>query len=908
MRKKPSFLFAPYKSLGVHTTAVRPAIFYNSHKKKPYVSIYCPISNTLAEYNGTKLRLISVSDCLPADITAVAVNSRDSRHGIYVAAGEAIYCLTFCRKVDRVIKLKCKVKFMIVLGENLIIVDFDNGLRVVNIESGDESLHLEGDDSFVVTSLLHPATYINKVVLGSSKGSLRIVNVRSGKVVHQFTKLGDSSIDVLEQSPVFDVLALGCGNGDVILHNIRTDERILSFRHDKAISAIGFRNDGAPTMTTADVGGNLAVWDLEKQELAGKITKVHTGPVTQLYFVTGEPIMISTSADNSMRVWVLDAADGMPRQLNILEGHAAAASAVEFCTKTEVVTASLDGSIRKHSIAFNGMREKLGDAGVMSRADAKKKKRDLGTIKMDPVVNISIGFSREAAWDNILCRHLDSLPVSTWTTRKKTMGKHKLVHPRFTENSALFHATATATCISPCGNFAFIGYSTGHLDQFNIQSGRLIKSFGEVVKMNDSGVEEKSGKAHTAAVTALAVDARGNELVSGSSAGELRFWDIRKGSCSATMKTRLRIEGCAQSPVSNLLAAVCTGEGKEGASVTIIDTLCRRVVRTFKEVGDVLKCITFSSDGKWLLTADNSSYVRVWELSTSHLIDVMLFEKPCIGLAFNETGQFLATIHEGEKAIEIWANKKLFAPQLNIKALAVTYRPKWEDNLEDFTDYDPLEELSEEEDMEDENEMDPELISFSGLPPSRWLNLAELSLIKERNKPTQPVRKPKQAPFFLTASSTLEGFEFDVPKEEDENEQRKALQAKRSLLEIESSFSSSLRRASSKEELLAVFEQLKRMSLSAIDFQLRSLPIDVLSQFFKMLLEVIKSRSDFELAQSYMSAAIRIHRSVLWNSEDDELSSVLEKLSLEVDEAWSPLDDLLNDNAAVVQWVKNALL
>lgn len=86
------------------------------------------------------------------------------------------------------------------------------------------------------------------------------------------------------------------------------------------------------------------------------------------------------------------------------------------------------------------MRVKLGDAGVMSRqrftfktfifslfrAEAKKKHRDLDTIKIDPVVDISIGFSREAAWDNILCRHNNSLIVSTWTSKKAKMGKHKV--------------------------------------------------------------------------------------------------------------------------------------------------------------------------------------------------------------------------------------------------------------------------------------------------------------------------------------------------------------------------------------------------------------------------------------------------------------------------------------------------
>lgn len=88
------------------------------------------------------------------------------------------------------------------------------------------------------------------------------------------------------------------------------------------------------------------------------------------------------------------------------------------------------------------------------------------------------------------------------------------------------------------------------------------------------------------------------------------------------MRTRLQIHGCAQSPVSSLIALKCLdSEGYHcfknllffhtGPSVAIVDVLCRRVVRSFKQVGKELNAITFSSDGKWLLTADNSCFIRV---------------------------------------------------------------------------------------------------------------------------------------------------------------------------------------------------------------------------------------------------------------------------------------------------------
>ena len=41
------------------------------------------------------------------------------------------------------------------------------------------------------------------------------------------------------------------------------------------------------------------------------------------------------------------------------------------------------------------------------------------------------------------------------------------------------------------------------------------------------------------------------------------------------------------------------------------------------------------------------------------------------------------------------------------------------------------------------------LVTLSTLPKSRWHNLQNLDIIKQRNKPTEPPKQPKQAPFFL---------------------------------------------------------------------------------------------------------------------------------------------------------------
>jgi U3 small nucleolar RNA-associated protein 21 len=53
-------------------------------------------------------------------------------------------------------------------------------------------------DQFSVSCVVHPATYLNKVILGSSQGSFQLWNLRTGRLVHPFDGWG-SPINVIKQ-------------------------------------------------------------------------------------------------------------------------------------------------------------------------------------------------------------------------------------------------------------------------------------------------------------------------------------------------------------------------------------------------------------------------------------------------------------------------------------------------------------------------------------------------------------------------------------------------------------------------------------------------------------------------------------------------------------------------------------
>ena len=96
-------------------------------------------------------------------------------------------------------------------------------------------------ENFLITCALHPATYLNKLLLGSSQGELQLWNLRTSTLIYTFKGWG-SKVESLAQSQAVDVAGVGLENGNVILHNLRLDETIMKFYQDWGpVISISFR-------------------------------------------------------------------------------------------------------------------------------------------------------------------------------------------------------------------------------------------------------------------------------------------------------------------------------------------------------------------------------------------------------------------------------------------------------------------------------------------------------------------------------------------------------------------------------------------------------------------------------------------------------------------------------------------
>lgn len=153
--------------------------------------------------------------------------------------------------------------------------------------------------------------------------------------IHKFSSsnllVGSSSaasttITSIAQSPAIDVLGIGFASGEISIFDIRADERLMRiFMREGGVRALSFRSgtfsflispravlfplitltfkDGQPILASASEMGHISLWDLGANgRLLHTVRGAHDGGITSLEWVPGQPVLISSGEDNSVKV------------------------------------------------------------------------------------------------------------------------------------------------------------------------------------------------------------------------------------------------------------------------------------------------------------------------------------------------------------------------------------------------------------------------------------------------------------------------------------------------------------------------------------------------------------------------------------------------------------------------------
>ncbi|KAJ3087296.1 hypothetical protein HK100_008407 [Physocladia obscura] len=517
-----------------------------------------------------------------------------------------------------------------------------------------------------------------------------------------------SPITCLVQTPAVDVIAIGMRDGRILLKNIKTDVAIRLFRQESAsaVTTISFRSDDAngiaPMMASGGADGAVFVWDLAKGQLIVRVSSssssnvgdAHFEAVHTCEFLSGQPVLVTASGDNAIKEWIFDGENGFPRLWKSRSGHRDPPNRVRFVgpDPTTIITSGTDGSLRKYST----IQDQRNIEFSQKSTDAKK----FSSTTEDGIPNQIIHFdacdSGNNDWDDIITVEANHHMVKSWKLKRGAIGKHQMA---VTDKSI-----AKTACISPCGNFAFIGSSAGGLDMYNLQSGRLKKTFPKT-------------NGHSKAIVGLAVDALSSKVISVSLDSFLKIWDIKKGTVLHSLELPTSISTLAFHKESNIAAVAC-----DDLCIRIVDIEFGKTVRELWGHHNRILDLSLSPDSRWLVSSGLDGSIKLWDIPTSGIAGSLKVD-PATSVSFSIDGNYIASSHVNSRGVVLWANTALFDVASSAVPIDLSVVPNEDDEDEIII-------ASREEINSDYEDVNEDLIKLSSLPLSRVQLLLNLESIQ----------------------------------------------------------------------------------------------------------------------------------------------------------------------------------
>lgn len=592
-------------------------------------------------------------------------------------------------------------------------------------------------------------TYLNKIFAGRKDGSVEIWNVSSGKLIYTILppSANSGSVTAIQPTPALSLLAIAYSEGPLTIHDICADRSIIQLNgglSKSAITSMSFRTDGhgagddgrkpGVMATAGPENGDVTFWDLNKGgRVMGILRGAHNPPldsdvivgggVGKVEFLPGQPVIITSGLDNSLKSWIFDETpfSPIPRILHSRSGHAAPVTKLQFLPTDAdgadaggkwLLSAGKDRSLWSWSLRRDGQSTELSQGNIKKKAKklgilanaslANEPSASIEDLKAPEITCIAMSLNRDGGmganpgsgaiwqkgshgnkkptdatasgvtgWESVVTGHKDDKYARTWFWGRKKAGRWA-----FETGDG---GNVRSVAISPCGTFAVIGSELGGIDMYNLQSGLHRQRFpsrltqAQAKKLKVQQIQEAEGTIQVSPISKRAFQpglGKHTKPVTGVIVDSLNKNII---SCSLDGKVKFWDFGTGNlvDEINWYPMAAISGMRYHAAndlvaltcddlSIRIVDIETKKTIRELWGCQGCINDICFSNDGRWVIAASKDCIVRVWDLPTGHMIDAIRMETQCTALAFSGTGEFLATTCEGQVGVNIWNNKTLF--------------------------------------------------------------------------------------------------------------------------------------------------------------------------------------------------------------------------------------------------------
>ncbi|BFG14350.1 hypothetical protein CerSpe_006240 [Prunus speciosa] len=901
-------IFEPFRAIGYTTSSVP----FSVQRLGTETFVTVSVGKAFQIYNCAKLSLVLVGPQLPKKIRALA----SYRDYTFAAYGNDIAVFKRAHQVATWSSHNAKVNSLLLFGEHILSVDIEGNLFIWAFKGIDQNLspvrHITLENNFSPSCIMHPDTYLNKVIIGSQEGPLQLWNISTKKKLYEF-KGWKSSICSFVSSPALDVVAVGCADGKIHVHNIRYDEELVTFAHSTrgAVTALSFSTDGQPLLASGGSSGVISIWNLEKRRLQSVIRDAHDGSILSLHFFVNEPVLMSSSSDNSIKMWIFDTSDGDPRLLRFRSGHSAPPQCIRFYANgRHILSAGQDRAFRLFSVIQDQQSRELSQRHVSKRAKKMRMKEE--EIKLKPVIAFDCAEIRERDWCNVVTCHMDTAQAYVWRLQNFVLGEH-ILKPR-PENPSPVKACA----ISACGNFAILGTADGWIERFNLQSGMSRGSYLDT--------SARRSFAHDGEVVGIACDSTNTLMISAGYHGDIKVWNFKGRDVISRWEIGCSVVKIVYNRLNGLLAVVA-----DDLIIRLFDVVASRIVRKFEGHTDRVTDMCFSEDGKWLLSSSMDGSLRVWDVILARQIDALHVDVSITALSLSPNMDVLATAHVDQNGVYLWVNQSMFSGASKVDSYAsgkevVSVKlpsvssTKGSQN-EDFDE--PIAENPQSKDALAFTTRDlqiPDLVTLSLLPKSQWQSLINLDIIKERNKPIEPPKKPERAPFFLPSVPSISGDILFKPsgsaEEEAKGDEVEDTRIKSGL--APSQFVQLLHSSAEMKNFSAFTDYIKSLSPSTLDMELRMLQIvdedeqepekrpelfsiELLLDYF---IHETSCRNNFDFVQAVIKVFLKIHGETI--RCQSRLQDKARKLLDIQSKTWQKVENLFQSTSCVVAFLSNS--
>lgn len=825
--RNPESSYLPFMALGLICDGSISGCRPTSHQLGLSYFLTTPVDGAQALHMyDVNLDLKHVSRPIPSSWSLSSLRSFSLisayQHSTFVVIGKTIGVFHHLRPFTAWCEHDADITAMFVFGNLLITVDADHTLLAWELPESFKDLPSEKGviiscvvlpPDFSVSSMAHPQSYVNKILLGGHDGRCILLNVRTKKIVHVFESF-PSAVTVLTPSPIIDIVAVGTADGTVHLHNFRLNKTIFTVRMktamkepgddiksdsnwDLSVRAISFRSDGVETMVTADAMGNLFVWDLNDRRLCSEVRSVHPNGVAFAEFLPSEPLIITTGRmDNAVKIHIFDDDSDQIRLLRSREGHYLPPTTVKFhgLDGFSLISAGLDRELRSVCVVREARNRQFSQTisdkrgRTAKKTDRRRHCAEIGDTRTDlkhflpPVTGMACRTVRErdSQFGSIVTIHEGLRAAFTWKMENGASHKHVLVPPdrpghlelsfkreilkprkRMKSNPhdlAFKSLSVSCVALTPCGNFAFIGLTDGRIHSFNLQSGLHQAAFEDYNLNNEEKDHDSWGRAHNSAVKSVCMDGCGDTLASvGYIDRKVKFWKVHlrtlEGNELIVPQNVSRLTWCETSD----LLAMCG----EDFSILVYDVPTRALAREFRGHQGPVVDLCLDKWGRNIVTASADGTIRTWDILSGCAVDVLKCSEIPTSISLCPQGEFMASTHINCLSIRLWVKSNGCGHQKRT-ASSMMKEPAENEADDVANNSSRLVVSAVGDDENDEFQLSKDIVTLSSQPSRSWTVLNHIRELAERNRaPHEMTRMGRSAPFFLPTIKGLD-FKFDI--------------------------------------------------------------------------------------------------------------------------------------------------